>query len=214
MALPGDVEIVDDVPSAFADLVATVSPTSIGLSGGQLAQECYERLRERDMDWSNVDVYIGDERFVPVTHAESNEGMARRVLLDDVMPRAIHGMARGDTPTAAAAAYDALVRDASPIELLHLGVGPDGHTASLFPGSPALDDTEHLVVATSDEDHPFPRVTFTYPAIERCRLVVVTVSGPDKREAIKRIRDGEDLPAARISATDRVLWLGDRESMG
>jgi 6-phosphogluconolactonase len=214
MAIPGDVQVVDDVPRAFADLVVSTAPSSIGLSGGELAEECYARLAQREMDWSGVDVFFGDERFVPVSDPASNEGMARRVLLDHVTPRSIHGMARGDSPTAAANAYDALLRDSPPIELLHLGVGPDGHTASLFPGSSALDEHECLVVATGDDLHEFPRVTLTFPAIERSPLVVVTVAGTDKRDAMSRIRNGEDLPAARIRAARRVLWLCDREALG
>src|SRR5262245_6725297 len=214
MTIPGDVEIVDDVPGAFADLVVSTAPSSIGLSGGGLAEECYARLAEHEMDWSVVDVFISDERFVPVTHPDSNEGMARRVLLDHVGPRTIHGMARGDTAAAAANAYDALVRDSPPIELLHLGVGPDGHTASLFPSIPALDEEELLVVATGDDEHPHPRVTFTFPGIQRSPLVVVTVAGKAVRDSLMRIRDGEDLPAARIRAAERVLWIADRDALG
>jgi 6-phosphogluconolactonase len=213
VTIPGEVEIVDDVADAFADLVARAAPASIGLSGGELASACYQRLRARDMDWSHVDVFFGDERFVPVSHEDSNEGMARRVLLDAVGPRAIHGMARGDTTIAAAASYDALVRDAPPIELLHLGMGPDGHVASLFPGSPALDEKERLVVATEDDAHPHPRITFTFPAMARCRLVVVTVAGTEKRDAMTRLRVGEDVPAASVRAADRLLWLTDRAAL-
>ena len=113
----------------------------------------------------------------------------------------------------AALAYDALIRAAPPIELVHLGLGPDGHTASLFPGSPTLDETERLVVPAGDDDHPHPRLTFTFPAIARGRLVVVTVAGEEKREAIDRIRAGVDLPGGRIRG-GRVLWLGDRAAMG
>jgi 6-phosphogluconolactonase len=213
VTIPGEVEIVDDVAEAFADLVARAAPASIGLSGGDLARACYLRLRERDVDWSHVEVFFGDERWVPVSHADSNEGMARRVLLDAVGPRMIHSMARDQTPIAAAASYDALIRDAPPIELLHLGMGSDGHVASLFPGSPALDETEHLVVATEDDAHPHPRITFTFPAIARCRLVVVTVAGAEKRDAMTRLRAGEELPAARLRAADRLLWLTDRAAL-
>ena len=96
---------------------------------------------------------------------------------------------------------------------MHLGLGPDGHTASLFPGSPALDEAERLVVTAGDDAHPRPRLTFTFPAIARARLVVVTVAGAEKRDAVERIRAGEDLPGARIRA-ERVVWLGDRAAMG
>jgi 6-phosphogluconolactonase len=207
VALPGQVQIVDDVPGAFARLVAQTAPRSIALSGGELAHLCYSALRSQPVDWATVDVYIGDERLVPIESDESNEGMARRILLDEVKPRAVHSMVG-----AGADAYDALVRAAAPIDLNHLGLGPDGHTASLFAGSPALDERERFVVETGDDLHPYPRLTFTFPAIAASKLVVVTVAGADKRDAIRRIRAGEDLPAARITG-EQVLWIGDRAAL-
>lgn len=212
MALPGTVQIVDDVPDAFATLVANEAPGSLALSGGATGMHCYAALRARAPDWSNVDVYFGDERFVRARDPDSNEGMARRVLLDAVHPHAIHPMFRPGSIEDAALVYDALVRAAPPIDLVHLGLGPDGHTASLFPGSTALDETDRFVVATGDDRHAHPRLTFTFPAIARARLVVVTVAGSGKRDAIDRIRAGEDLPGSRIRG-ERVLWLGDRAAM-
>ena len=213
MAMLGEIEIVDDVATAFARLVVEEAPRSIALSGGQTAEECYAAVRAFAPDWSGVDVFIGDERFVPPTDAASNEGMARSVLLDHVRPRAIHSMYRPGPIEDAAVAYDELVRAAPPMDIVHLGLGPDGHTASLFPGSPTLDEAERFVVAAGDALHPLPRLTFTFPAIARGRLVVVTVAGAEKRDAVERIRAGEDLPAARIRA-DRVVWLGDRAALG
>jgi 6-phosphogluconolactonase len=211
--LPGTVEVVDDVPAAFARMVADTVTGSIALSGGETAEECYRALRDAPVDWPAVDVFYGDERFVPVDHPDSNEGMTRRALLDHVGVRAIHSMYQPLPIDAAARAYDALVRAAAPIDLVHLGLGPDGHTASLFPGSPALDEIDRLVVATGDDLHPQPRLTFTFPAIARAHFVVVTVAGDEKRAAIERIRAGDDLPGARIRA-ERVVWLGDRAALG
>lgn len=213
VAIPGEVRVVDDVPRAFAELLVQAAPASVALSGGELARECYEQLARLPFDWSGVDVFIGDERFVALDSPESNEGMARAVLLDAVTPRTIYGMARGNSISEAADTYDALLRSLPPIDFVHLGLGPDGHTASLFPGSPALDEQERLVVATGDDLHPLPRLTFTFPAIARSRLVVMTVAGEEKRDAISRIRAGEDLPGARIGG-ERVLWLGDRAALG
>jgi len=206
--LPGQVRVVEDVPHAFARVVAEIAPRSIALSGGETARGCYVALREEPVDWLMVDVFFGDERIVPVESEDSNEGMARRVLLDYVRPRAIHSMVG-----LGADAYDALVRSSPPIDIVHLGLGPDGHTASLFPGSPALDERERFVVETGDDKHPHRRITFTFPAIARCHLALVTVAGEDKREAVARIKAGEDLPGARIRA-ERVLWLGDRAALG
>jgi 6-phosphogluconolactonase len=213
MTLTGTVQIVDSVPLAFARLVAQEGPESIALSGGETAEECYAAVRATNPDWSKVDVYMGDERFVPTDDPDSNEGMARRVLLDAVQPRSIHSMYQPVPIDEAAQRYDELIRNAPPIDFVHLGLGPDGHTASLFPGSPTVDETERLVVPAGDAAHPLPRLTFTFPAIARARLVVVTVVGVEKRDAIERIRAGEDLPAARIRG-ERVLWLGDRAALG
>lgn len=210
----GEIRIVDDVAAAFAALVAERAPTSIALSGGSTAEHCYEQLRAVTVDWSVVDVYLGDERFVPVTDPDSNEGMARRVLLDAVAPRAIHSMSgAGATAEAAAVAYDALVRAAAPIGLVHLGLGPDGHTASLFPGTAVLDERERWVVTNEDALHPHPRLTFTFPAIAASQLVVVTVAGAEKAEAFAKIRDGADLPAGRVTAPE-VIWLVDPAAAG
>jgi 6-phosphogluconolactonase len=206
----GEVRVVDDVVQAFADLVASEAPASIALSGGGTARKCYERLRDARIDWPSVDVFFGDERFVPVDDPDSNEGMARRALLDHVAPRSIHSM-RGssDTIDGAASAYDALIRDHGSVALVHLGLGPDGHIASLFPGSPALHEEHRLVVANpGDATHPHDRLTFTYPALAAAGLAVFTVAGADKRDAFSRIRAGGDLPAAHVTAS-RVVWLVD-----
>jgi 6-phosphogluconolactonase len=212
-SLPGTTEIVDDVATAFARLVVEEAPRSVALSGGATAEACYAAVRAQSPDWSGVEVFMSDERFVPPTDADSNEGMARSVLLDHIHPRAIHSMYRPGAIEDAARAYDELVRAAPPIDLVHLGLGPDGHTASLFPGSPTLAETERFVVAAGDSAHPLPRLTFTFPAIARGRLVVVTVAGAEKRDAVERIRAGEDLPGSRIRG-DRVLWLGDGAALG
>lgn len=207
--LPGEVRLVDHVPQSFAALVADESPRSVALSGGDLARRCYELLAVADVEWGAVDVYFGDERWVPTSDPDSNEGMARFAFVDTVEPREIHSLRHaGDTIDMAADAYDDVLRTSPPIDLVHLGLGPDGHTASLFPGTAALEVRDRFVVPNGDDLHPHPRLTFTFPAIERARLVVVTVEGDEKRDAVTRIRSGEDLPGARIRA-ERVIWLGD-----
>jgi 6-phosphogluconolactonase len=211
----GEVRNVDDVAHAFAALVAEVAPSSIALSGGGTARCAYEALAVVDLAWGGIDVYFGDERWVSVSDPGSNEGMARAVLLDDANPRAVHSLREaGSTIEAAADAYDATIAAAPPIDLVHLGLGPDGHTASLFPGSRALDVADRLVVTNSDDQHPHPRLTFTFPALARARLIVFTVAGADKRAAFARVRDGDDdLPAARVTA-ERVVWLVDPAAAG
>lgn len=210
----GEVRKVDDVAGAFAALVAASSLSSIALSGGSTARRAYAALAEVDLAWGGIDVYFGDERWVAVDDPESNEGMARTVLLDRVDPRAVHSLRdAGSTIEAAAMAYDATIAAAAPIDLVHLGLGPDGHTASLFPGSPALDVDDRLVVTNADDAHPHPRLTFTFAALARARLVVFTVAGAEKRAAFARVRDGDDVPAARVTAA-RVVWLVDPAAAG
>lgn len=209
MSLPGDVRVVDDVPRAFAALVVKLAPRSIALSGGNTARQCYELLADADVDWSRVDVFFGDERWVSTDDPDSNEHLARTAFLDKVMPKAVHSMrGAGYIVEAAADNYDRLVRGFGPIDIVHLGLGPDGHTASLFPGSPALEEQERYVVPNGDDQHPHPRLTFTYPKLASSRLAVFTVVGEEKRDAMTRIRAGDDLPAARVRAED-VLWLVD-----
>jgi 6-phosphogluconolactonase len=214
VSLNGEERRVENVPLAFAELLASEAPMSIALSGGGTARACYEMLATAPVEWEEVDIFFGDERWVPIHDPDSNEGMARIAFLDEVEPRVIHSMrSAGDTPAEAADRYDDLLRRHPPIGLVHLGLGPDGHTASLFPGSPALDERERFVVATGDDQHPHERLTLTYPALARASLVVFTVAGAEKRAALAAVRNGEDLPAARVRAR-RVVWLVDEAAAG
>ena len=226
----GTVRLVDSVPEAFAQLVIErmgephEDGFSLFLSGGGTAEESYRNLADRSvgtrqpLDWSEVDVYLGDERCVPPDDPDSNHRMVTEVLLDRVGPvRSDHPMYRSGPPDAAAASYQRVVEALGPLDLVHLGLGPDGHCASLFPGSAALalDDTGTLVVANRDPaaNNPHDRITLTLPAIARARLVVFTVSGPTKREAFARIVAGDDLPAGRVTAAE-VIWLVDDAAAG
>jgi 6-phosphogluconolactonase len=214
MSLQGEVRVVDHVPQSFADLVAELAPRSIALSGGDTARKCYELLAVADVEWPEVAVLFGDERWVAVGDADSNEGMARFAFIDQVLPLEVYSMRHaGDTPETAAAAYEEVLQKLGQIDLIHLGLGPDGHTASLFPGSPSLDERERLVIPTGDDKHPHPRLTFTYPALSLGRTVVFTVAGDEKQKALDGIRAGEELPAARVRA-DRVIWLLDEAAAG
>ena len=210
-----EIRRVPEVAAAFAELFIAEAPGSIALSGGSTAEDCYRALAARQPDLSAVDVFLGDDRFVAVTHPDSNEGMIHRVLLADAPARAVHSMyAAGPDPEEAARGYDALLRGYGPMDLVHLGLGPDGHTASLFPGSPSLDVRDRLVIAAGDDAHPHPRITFTFPAIEQARLVVVTVAGAEKRDALAGVlADDPALPATRVRA-DRVIWLVDAAALG
>ena len=220
----GTVHLVDSVPEAFADLVAgdlaAARPGyALFLSGGGTALECYGALAGRNgLPWGDVDVYLGDERCVPPDDPDSNHRMIAATLLDVVDPvRGDHPMYVSGRPADAAAAYQRLVETLDRPDLVHLGLGPDGHTASLFPGSVALadDDPHHLVVANTDPTgvNPHERITLTLAAIARARRTVVTVAGASKRDALARIAAGADLPAGRLTGHD-LVWLVDAAALG
>ena len=216
LAVYGEIRVVDDVAHAFAVLVreeierSDQEMFSIALSGGSTATPAYEQLTKQDIDWSSVIAVWGDERCVALDHEDSNFLLARRALFDNVSPLGEVYPMRSDE---GADVYEEIIRDIAPIDLVHLGMGDDGHTASLFPGSPALDETERLVIETGDDLHKHRRLTLTFPAINESRLAVFTVTGENKREMFERIRDGEDFPAARVHA-QRTIWLVDHGAYG
>jgi len=215
--MKGELVVVEDVPEAFAALVVDrwrarfSSPFSLALSGGATARSCYESLAARtgDIDWNTMDVWWGDERCVPLDDPDSNHRLAHEALLDRVVVGAEHPMRCGP---AGASDYDDALRRVPPLDLIHLGLGPDGHTASLFPESAALSaPADRLVVDNIDSTgrNPLPRMTLTYGGIARSRCVVVTVSGEEKAEALARVHAGDrSVPATAIDA-DHVVWLVD-----
>jgi len=190
-----------------------------------LAQEPY---RSR-VPWERVHWFIGDDRFVPPDNPLSNMGMARRLFLDPVkVPAAnIHAIATmADSPQTAARLYESELQrfygaerfdPGRPLfDLVLMGLGSDGHTASLFPGAPALAEKERWVVGV-DKAHlaPFvPRVTLTFPALASTREMLFLVSGEDKRDILARVLAGEDLPAARAHSDGELVWLVDRAASG
>ncbi|MDP9403049.1 MAG: 6-phosphogluconolactonase [Actinomycetota bacterium] len=216
----GELVVVDDLAGEFAERIIEAfrhrsnDEFSLALSGGQTARRCYERLAAESasrIDWWLVEVYWGDERCVPPEDADSNERLGREALLERVgAAGSIHPMRCDDGPDP----YQMRIGELGRLDVVHLGLGADGHTASLFPGSPGLDaDPGRLVVMNEDPSgsNRHPRMTLTLSGIARARLVLFTVAGVEKRAAMQRIVDGEDLPAARVHA-DRVVWLVDREA--
>jgi 6-phosphogluconolactonase len=213
----GELVVVDDVPGEFAERVIESFHTrstdgfSLALSGGETARRCYERLAvdgAEQIDWWTVDVLWGDERCVPLDHADSNYRLGRISLLERIgAAHAVHPMVCDDGPEP----YQLRLGEMSRIDVVHLGLGADGHTASLFPGSAALDaDPGRLVTLNEDPSgrNQYQRMTLTLSGIARARLVLFTVEGEEKRAALQAIVDGEDLPAGRVQA-ERVVWLVD-----
>jgi 6-phosphogluconolactonase len=214
----GTLVVVDDVAAEFSERVIEAFHTrpnenfSIALSGGETARRCYERLADvggTQIDWWKVDVYWGDERCVPLDHEASNYRLGREALLEKV------GAVNANYPMRCeegADPYQLRLGELGKLDLIHLGLGADGHTASLFPGSPALDaDPGRLVAMNQDPSgtNPHDRMTLTFSGIARGRLAVVTVVGEEKAGALAAVHRGDDLPAAHITA-DRLVWLADK----
>jgi 6-phosphogluconolactonase len=201
---------------------------SVCLSGGQTPQLLYATLARpphRDaMPWSRIHWFWADERFVSPSDARSNYGMVKRLLFDKLaIPHAnIHPVPTvGDTPAAAANAYEQELmryygsREPDPdrpiFDVTLLGVGDDGHTASLFPGSPLLNERSRWVVAVPAKGEREARITLTYPALESSRHVAFIITGAAKRDIVQAIWKGDgNLPAARLQPQGSVDWFLDR----
>lgn len=214
----GELIVVDDVPGAFAQEVIKAfherpgEEFDIALSGGNTARACYERLAAEGahaIDWLVVNFFWGDERCVPPDDPDSNELLGRQALLERVgAANAVYPMRCDESLDG----YQLRLGELGQLDVVHLGLGPDGHTASLFPASAALDaDPGQLVTYNEDPSgrNKHRRMTLTYAGISRARLVIFTVEGEAKRQAMEAVYAGEDLPAARVSA-GRILWLVDR----
>jgi 6-phosphogluconolactonase len=211
---------VEHVPVGFAELLEERFAKRNGerfvlmLSGGPTAAACYARATRARIDWPLVDIYIGDERMVPADDVDANQRLVREHLIEVVRHvGSFTPMLTDGDPERCAAEYDAVLRgvmESPGIDLIHLGLGPDGHTASLFSGSEALAVRDRLAVATCDPNdrNPHQRLSVTYPLIDSARIAVFTVVGPEKHDAVRRIVAGEDLPAARVAA-QQIHWLVD-----
>ena len=223
---------LESLSAAAADLfiqigneaIARHARFDVALSGGSTPKKMFELLATEEyrgkIDWSLVHTFWGDERYVPPTHELSNEHMARVALLSSVpIPEAnIHGMYVEGGVEAAAEAYEQLVvkqlgAELS-LDLTLLGMGPDGHTASLFPNEPAVNETVKLVVAGIGHAGIAERITMTPPLLNRSRTVLFMVAGADKAAPLKRVLEGpEDWAKTPSQAIARhapnIIWLVD-----
>jgi 6-phosphogluconolactonase len=225
--------VVDDAAAlaetAARRLIARIKAqarAAVCLTGGSSPQHLYRLLGEEpwrdEVPWDRVHWFIGDDRFVPQSDPLSNMGTVRRMLLDRVHApqQNIHPIATdANDPEGAARLYEDDLRAfygadefeaARPLfDLVLMGVGGDGHTASLFPQSPALSETERWVLGIAQAGMaPFvPRVTLTFPALASTREMLFLVDSGDKRTILARVLRGDDLPAARAHAEGELVWL-------
>ncbi|MGI9098266.1 MAG: 6-phosphogluconolactonase [Solirubrobacteraceae bacterium] len=177
----------------------------IALAGGRTPQRAYELLAGIEGSWRHVHLWLGDERCVPDDHPESNARMVRESLYAHARaePPSLHAVPSPEQPEDAAWLYGLTVRAQVPDEtfdIVLLGMGPDGHTASLFPGRPVLDVRQAPCVAVRDAPKPPPqRVTLTLPVLRRARFTLLLVTGAEKADALARARAGDrSVPVALL----------------
>jgi 6-phosphogluconolactonase len=217
---------------AVIDAQAERGTAAVVLTGGRIAGQVYRAVRESKahdaIDWSRVDLWWGDERFLPAGHPDRNETQARAELLDGLPldPARVHPMypsdgPDGDDPEAAAARYAAdLTRSARPgtaqlphFDVVLLGVGEEGHVASIFPEQPAAYDTRMVTAVRGCPKPPPVRLTLTLPAINTAAEVWLIAAGAEKASAVGMALTGPggvQLPAAGVHGVDRTLWMLDR----
>lgn len=203
----------DVAADAAADIAQALrdGARSLVLAGGTTPRRCYELLAELDVvEWGRVSVLFGDERCVPPLDPESNYRMAKEALLDRVLPASVYRIPAELGPDVGADLYAEVVEFVAPFDLVVLGVGEDGHTASLFPGHPAL-KADGLTVGIHDAPKPPPeRVSLTLGVLRDARRVIILATGAGKADAVARAKRGE-VPSGMIP---RARWLIDRAAAG
>ena len=224
-------DLARHVAAALLDLVEQVQAAGdvpdVCLTGGTIADAVHREVARqsvgRNVDWRRVELWWGDERYVSSDDGERNAGQARAAWLShvDLDPDRVHEMPAADEEYVgvmdAAAAYGEEVRahGSGRFDLVMLGVGPDGHVASLFPGTPQL-DADSITVAVTDSPKPPPqRVSLTFPALNRSRQVWFLASGEGKAEAVARALGGadvHDVPAAGVRGQERTVWFLDTDA--
>jgi 6-phosphogluconolactonase len=210
-----DVVVVDDPAAVVAEMLAAAARRGghVVLTGGSTPAAAYEIAAQLEPDWSRTELWWGDDRCVPPEHEWSNYGMAKQTLLDNlaVQPAAVHRM-RGELGREAGAEdYDLALGDLARFDLMLLGLGSDGHIASLYPDQPTLDETERRVIGAEAHLEPFvDRITLTLPMLRAAHAIVFLVEGDDKADAVARGFAGpptRSTPASLVRAVSGTTTL-------
>jgi 6-phosphogluconolactonase len=213
--------VLEDPAEAAAGMIAEAAGAGghIALAGGSTPRAAYERVATMDVEWSRATLWFGDERCVPPEDERSNYGMVRAALLDRIAGEApvVHRMEGERGPQDGADRYERVLRetfgDGSPqLDLVLLGLGPDAHCASLFPGQPTLDERERWAIGVDQAGlEPYvPRVTLTLPAINASGEVVFLIAGADKADAVRRAfveEPSREAPASLVAPVSGKLVL-------
>ena len=228
------VEVLTDKPALVErakDLILSRLQTAIeardrftiALAGGSTPKPLYEALSNQSLPWSKIHIFWGDERYVPATHEDSNQLMTRQAWLDkvDIPDRNIHPVnTTSQDPERDAREYEARLQEVfqtkqgefPAFDLILLGMGDDGHTASLFPQTEALEVRDRLITVGNKDGQP--RITFTVPLINQASCVIFLVAGANKRPALKEVfaEQGDEIqyPSRLIQPQGELIWLLDR----
>jgi 6-phosphogluconolactonase len=227
--LPDKAELIQrSLELVLEKLRAAIAERGIGtiaLSGGSTPKPLYEAIAAQDLPWDKIHVFWGDERYVPPDHPDSNEGMTRKAWLDKVpIPAAnIHSVPTSEAdPTVAAQKHDQELQqffqvkpgEVPTFDIILLGMGDDGHTASLFPHTEALQVRDRLVTVGNKDGQP--RITFTVPLINQARCVIFVAAGASKQAALAHIfapsADDTAYPARLIRPQGELWWLLDQSA--
>jgi 6-phosphogluconolactonase len=211
---------LDDLSLVVAQRIAESAERAIAahgvfhlaLAGGETPRCCYEKLRNLAIDWEHVQIYFGDERCLPEGDARRNDRMANEALLKHIAipPGNIHTIPADLGAREAAARYAAVLENVAQLDLVLLGMGEDGHTASLFPDNPATESAAPTVPVFNAPKPPAERVSLGMRTLNAARQKIFLVAGAGKRNALERILRGVLLPAARVAAAE---WHLDRAAL-
>ena len=230
------VEVLQDKPALverareiviarLQDAIAAKDCFTIALAGGSTPKPLYEALSKEDLPWSKIHIFWGDERYVPATDRDSNQLMTRQAWLNkvDIPAENVHAMnTTGKEPNLDAQKYEAELQQFFQTEsgtfpsfdLILLGMGDDGHTASLFPHTEALKIRDRLITVGNKDGQP--RLSFTFPLINQARCVMFLVAGASKRPALQQVfaerGDEVEYPSRSVDPDGELLWLLDKEA--
>ena len=204
--------VAQRVAELAAQAIGARGEFRLALAGGETPRRCYEQLRHLPIQWSHVQIFFGDERCLPVGNEQRNDTMAFAALLDHVAipPENIHTIAAERGALDAARHYAGLLNNGAPLDLVLLGMGEDGHTASLFPENPATESNDAAVAVFDAPKPPTQRVSLGLNTLQQARRRIFLVAGAGKRAALQAIIDGAALPAARVGLAE---WHVDRAAM-